>query len=71
MSCNHRFCGDVIERPECYLLRLLHGQTASTIIHLTFGLELHPLGLFRPSLIVMGVEQATSLSPEIVGFMIC
>ena len=34
-----------------YLLRLLHGQTTSTIIHLNFWLELHPLGLFRSSLL--------------------
>ena len=44
MSCNHRLCGDVIERPECYLLRLLHGQTTSTIIHLTFWFGITPTG---------------------------
>ena len=53
-----------------YLLRLLHGQTTSTITHLNFWLELHPLGLFRSSLLVMGVEQVTNLSPEIVDFII-
>ena len=35
-----------------------------------FWLELHPMGLFRSSLLVMGVEQVTNFSPEIVGFMI-
>ena len=29
-----------------YLHRLLHGQTTSTIMHVHFWLELHPLGLF-------------------------
>ena len=33
-----------IERPECYLLRLLHGQTTSTIIHLTFWFGITPTG---------------------------
>ena len=37
---------------------------------LSYWLEFHPLSLFRSSLLVMGVEQVTSLSPEIVGFMI-
>ena len=42
----------------------------STVINLNFWLELHPLGLFCSSLLVVGVEQATRLSPEIVSFMI-
>ena len=55
-----------------YLLQLLHGQTTSTVALLNFGLELHPLGLFRSSLLVMRVEQVTNLSLEIVetGFQI-
>ena len=40
-----------------YLLRLLHGETTGTITHLQFWLELHPLGSFCSSLLVMGVEQ--------------
>ena len=55
-----------------YLLQVLHGQTTSTVALLNFGLELHPLGLFRSSLLVMRVEQVTNLSLEIVetGFQI-
>ena len=51
-----------------YLLRLLHGQNTSTITHLNIWLELHPLGLFRSSLLVMWFKQETNLSQEIVGF---
>ena len=47
-----------------YLLWLLHGQTTSTITHLNFWLQLHPLGLFCSPLLVMRVEQVTNLSPE-------
>ena len=39
-----------------YLLRLIHGQTTSTTIHINFWLKLHPLGQFRSSLLVMGVS---------------
>ena len=45
-------------------------MTTSTITHLNFWLELHPLGLILSSLLVMGFEQATIKSPEIVSFMI-
>ena len=55
-----------------YLLRLLHDQTTSTVALLNFRLELHPLGLFRSSLLVMRIEQVTNSSLEIVetGFQI-
>ena len=32
--------------------------------HLSFWLELHPLRLFRSSLLAIGVEQVTNLSPD-------
>ena len=70
MSCNHIVQNCLLKDQNHYLLRLLHGRTLSTITHSIFLLELHPLGLFRSSLLVMAVEQATSLSPEIVVFMI-
>ena len=55
-------CGEVfIERPNHYLLKLLHGQTTSIKTHLNFWLELHPLGLFRSSLFVIGDYQVTNL----------
>ena len=60
-----------IERPKS-----LPAQAATWsdykyhITHLNFWLQLHPLGLFCSSLLVMGVEQVTNLSPDIVGFMI-
>ena len=55
-------CGEVfIERPNHYLLKLLHGQTTSIKTHLNFWLELHPLGLFRSSLLVIGDYQVTNL----------
>ena len=70
-------CHVIIDMQRCllkdqnhYLLNLRHGQSASTTTYLNFWLELHPLGLFCSSLLLMGVEQATGLSLEIVGFMI-
>ena len=63
-------CAEVfIEIPNHYRLRLLHGQTTNTIMHLNFWLKLHPLGLFCSSLLVMGIKQATGSSPEMC-FMI-
>ena len=60
----------LLKDQNYYLLRQLHGQTTSTRTHLNFWLEVHPLGLFRSSLLVMGVKQVTNLSPEIVDFII-
>ena len=61
MLCNHRLCRGIYWNTN---------QTTNAITHLNFWLELHPLGLFRSSIFVMGVEQVTNLSPEIVSFMI-
>ena len=61
---------EVFMSQNHYLFRLLHVQTTSTNVHSIFWLELHPLGLFCPSLPVIRGEQATYLSPEIVGFII-
>ena len=67
---NHRLCRAVYWITKIILLRLLNCQTTSIIIHLNSLLELNPLGLFRSSVLVMGVEQVTHSSSEIVHFMI-
>ena len=48
-----------------YLLRLLYGQTSSIITNVNCWLELHLRGLFRSSILVIGVEKVTNVSPEI------
>ena len=50
------------ERPKSLSAQaaMLHDQTTSTITHLNFWLELHPLGLFRSTVLVMGFEQVTN-----------
>ena len=47
------------ERPKSLSAQaaMLHDQTTSTITHLNFWLELHPLGLFRSTVLLMGLEQ--------------
>ena len=60
----------LLKGQDWYLLRLLHNQTTSTLIHLRFLLKLYSLGLFRSSPLVMGLEQAIILSSEIVDFFI-
>ena len=70
MSCNHRLCRGVIERPKLISTQAPAWSDYKHHNRFKFLVGIHPLGLFRSSVLVIGVEHVTNLSPEILSFVI-